>query len=79
MSLPLTGVTVLDLSRVLTALTARWFSAISVPTSSRSSGFPAGTTPVPWARFSTVKSYCFAQVNRNKRSVALDLKDPRGA
>jgi crotonobetainyl-CoA:carnitine CoA-transferase CaiB-like acyl-CoA transferase len=78
MSLPLTGVTVLDLSRVLAGPYCTMVLGDLGADVIKIERFPGGDDSRTMGPFLDGESYCFAQVNRNKRSVALDLKDPEG-
>ena len=40
--------------------------------------FPGGDTTRRFEPQVNGESYCFAVLNRNKKSLALDMKDPRG-
>jgi crotonobetainyl-CoA:carnitine CoA-transferase CaiB-like acyl-CoA transferase len=78
MSLPLTGVTVLDLSRVLAGPYCTMVLGDLGADVIKIERLPGGDDSRTMGPFLDGESYCFAQVNRNKRSVALDLKDPAG-
>jgi crotonobetainyl-CoA:carnitine CoA-transferase CaiB-like acyl-CoA transferase len=78
MSLPLTGVTVLDLSRVLAGPYCTMVLGDLGADVIKIERLPGGDDSRTMGPFLDGESYCFAQVNRNKRSVALDLKQPEG-
>lgn len=78
MALPLEGVRVLDLTSVMAGpyctmvLGDMGAEVIKVET------FPGGDTSRGFDPQVNGESYCFAVLNRNKKSLALDLKHPRG-
>lgn len=78
MALPLEGVKVLDLTNVMagpycaTVLGDMGAEIIKIE------AFPDGDTTRRFEPQVNGESYCFAVLNRNKKSLALDLKDPRG-
>lgn len=78
MTLPLDGVRVLDLTSVMAgpycAMVLGDLGADVVKIES----FPDGDASRRFDPKVNGESYCFAVLNRNKRSLALDLKDPRG-
>lgn len=78
MSLPLSGVTVLDLSRVLAGPYATMVLGDLGADVVKVERLPGGDDSRRMGPFLSGESYCFAQVNRNKRGVALDLKHPEG-
>jgi crotonobetainyl-CoA:carnitine CoA-transferase CaiB-like acyl-CoA transferase len=78
MSLPLNGVTVLDLSRVLAGPYCTMVLGDLGADVIKIERLPGGDDSRTMGPFLDGESYCFAQVNRNKRSVALDLKKPEG-
>ena len=78
MSLPLTGVTVLDLTRVLAGPYATMVLGDLGADVIKVERLPDGDDSRAMGPFRDGESYCFAQVNRNKRGVALDLKHPDG-
>jgi crotonobetainyl-CoA:carnitine CoA-transferase CaiB-like acyl-CoA transferase len=78
MSLPLAGVTVLDLSRVLAGPYATMVLGDLGADVIKIERLPGGDDSRTMGPYLDGESYCFAQVNRNKRGVALDLKDPKG-
>ena len=78
MSLPLTGVTVLDLTRVLAGPYATMVLGDLGADVIKVERLPDGDDSRAMGPFRDGESYCFAQVNRNKRGVALDLKHPEG-
>ena len=78
MSLPLTGVTVLDLTRVLAGPYATMVLGDLGADVIKVERLPDGDDSRAMGPFRDGESYCFVQVNRNKRGVALDLKHPDG-
>ena len=78
MALPLEGVKVLDLTNVMagpycaTVLGDMGAEIIKIE------AFPEGDTTRRFEPQVNGESYCFAVLNRNKKSLALDLKNPRG-
>jgi crotonobetainyl-CoA:carnitine CoA-transferase CaiB-like acyl-CoA transferase len=77
-SLPLAGVTVLDLTRVLAGPYATMVLGDLGADVIKVERLPDGDDSRAMGPFRDGESYCFAQVNRNKRGVALDLKHPDG-
>ena len=73
MSLPLSGVTVLDLSRVLAGPYCTMVLGDLGADVIKVERLPGGDDSRRMGPFLNGESYCFAQVNRNKRGVALDL------
>jgi crotonobetainyl-CoA:carnitine CoA-transferase CaiB-like acyl-CoA transferase len=78
MSLPLTDVTVLDLTRVLAGPYATMVLGDLGADVIKVERLPGGDDSRAMGPFTGGESYCFAQVNRNKRGVALDLKRAEG-
>ena len=78
MSLPLSGVTVLGLTRVLAGPYATMVLGDLGADVIKVERLPGGDESRAMGPFRDGESYCFAQVNRNKRGVALDLKHPDG-
>ena len=78
MSLPLTGVTVLDLTRVLAGPYVTMVLGDLGADVIKIERLPGGDDSRAMGPFRDGESYCFAQVNRNKRGIALDLKHPDG-
>jgi crotonobetainyl-CoA:carnitine CoA-transferase CaiB-like acyl-CoA transferase len=78
MALPLEGVTVLDLTQVLSGP----FCTVNLGDLGadviKIESFPGGDTTRAFDPKVNDESYCFSLVNRNKRSLAVNLKDPRG-
>jgi len=78
MALPLEGVTVLDLTTVMAgpyctmALGDMGASVIKVE------NFPEGDGSRRFEPKVNGESYCFAVLNRNKKSIGINMKDPRG-
>jgi len=77
-SLPLSGVTVLDLTRVLAGPYATMVLGDLGADVIKVERLPGGDESRGMGPFRDGESYCFAQVNRNKRGVALDVKHPDG-
>ena len=78
MSLPLSGVTVLDLTRVLAGPYATMVLGDLGADVIKVERLPGGDDARAMGPFRDGQSYCFAQVNRNKRGVAIDLRHPEG-
>jgi crotonobetainyl-CoA:carnitine CoA-transferase CaiB-like acyl-CoA transferase len=78
MAVPLRGVTVLDLSRVLAGPYCTMVLADLGADVIKIERLPGGDDSRTMGPFLDGESYCFAQVNRGKRGVALDLKQPAG-
>ncbi len=78
MALPLEGVKVLDLTTVMAgpycSMTLGDMGAEII----KIENFPEGDASRRFDPKVNDESYCFAVLNRNKKSVALNLKDPRG-
>ena len=78
MKLPLDGLRVVDLTTVMSgpfcAMTLGDLGADVIKVES----VPDGDTIRRFDPLINGESYCFAVINRNKRSLALNLKDPRG-
>ncbi|MCC7485719.1 MAG: CoA transferase [Burkholderiales bacterium] len=78
MALPLEGVRVLDLSNIMAGpyctmvLGDMGAEVVKIET------FPEGDGSRRFDPKVNGESYCFAVLNRNKKSLALDMKDPRG-
>jgi len=78
MALPLEGVRVLDLTNVMAGpyctmvLGDMGAEVVKIET------FPGGDTSRRFDPQVNGESYCFAVLNRNKKSLALDMKHPRG-
>jgi crotonobetainyl-CoA:carnitine CoA-transferase CaiB-like acyl-CoA transferase len=78
MALPLHGITVLDLSRVLAGPYCTMVLADLGADVIKVERLPGGDDSRSMGPFLDGESYCFAQVNRGKRGVALDLRQPAG-
>ncbi|GAB3433951.1 CaiB/BaiF CoA transferase family protein [Actinophytocola sediminis] len=77
-NLPLTGVRVIDLTRVLAGPTATALLADLGAEVIKVEGLPGGDNARAWGPFVDGRGQYFASVNRNKRSLALNLRDPAG-
>jgi crotonobetainyl-CoA:carnitine CoA-transferase CaiB-like acyl-CoA transferase len=77
-SLPLSGVTVLDLTRVLAGPYATMVLGDLGADVIKVERLPGGDDARAMGPFRDGQSFCFAQVNRNKRGVAIDLRHPEG-
>jgi len=78
MALPLEGVNVLDLTNVMAGPYCSMVLGDMGADVIKIENFPEGDASRRFDPKINDESYCFAVLNRNKRSVALDLKDPRG-
>lgn len=75
---PLSGITVLDFTRMLAGPYCTMVLADLGADVLKVERFPGGDDAREMGPHINGESYCFAMVNRNKRSVALDLKAPDG-
>jgi crotonobetainyl-CoA:carnitine CoA-transferase CaiB-like acyl-CoA transferase len=78
MALPLEGVKVLDLSTVMAGPYCSMVLGDMGAEVIKIENFPEGDTSRRFDPKVNGESYCFAMLNRNKKSVALDMKNPRG-
>jgi crotonobetainyl-CoA:carnitine CoA-transferase CaiB-like acyl-CoA transferase len=78
MALPLEGVKVLDLTNVMAGPYCSMVLGDMGAEITKIENFPEGDTSRRFEPQVNGESYCFAVLNRNKRSVALNMKDPRG-
>jgi crotonobetainyl-CoA:carnitine CoA-transferase CaiB-like acyl-CoA transferase len=78
MALPLDGVKVLDLTNVLAGPFCTMTMSDMGAEVLKVENFPEGDLSRRLSPKINDESYCFAMVNRNKRSIGLDLKSPRG-
>ncbi|HUP06070.1 MAG TPA: CoA transferase, partial [Caldimonas sp.] len=78
MPLPLEGVRVLDLTNVQAGPYCTMVLGDLGAEVVKIEDFPDGDTTRRFDPKVNGESYCFAVLNRNKKSVALDIKDPRG-
>jgi len=78
MALPLEGVTVLDLTTVMAGPYCCMVLGDMGANIIKIENFPEGDGSRRFDPKVNGESYCFAVLNRNKRSLALNLKDPRG-
>src|ERR1043165_1454896 len=78
MPLPLEGVNVLDLTNVMAGPYCTMVLGDLGADVVKIEDFPEGDTTRRFDPKVNDESYCFAVLNRNKKSLALDLKDPRG-
>jgi crotonobetainyl-CoA:carnitine CoA-transferase CaiB-like acyl-CoA transferase len=78
MSMPLDGFKVLDLTRMLAGPYCTMVLGDLGADVMKVERLPDGDDSRVMGPFANGESYCFAQVNRNKRSIALDLKTPQG-
>jgi crotonobetainyl-CoA:carnitine CoA-transferase CaiB-like acyl-CoA transferase len=76
--LPLEGMKVLDLTRVLSGPYCTMVLADMGADVVKIERFPGGDDSRRLDPHDNGESYCFAMVNRNKRSIAVDLKSERG-
>lgn len=78
MPLPLEGITVLDLTTVMAGPYCTMVLGDMGATVIKVENFPDGDGSRRFEPKINDESYCFAVLNRNKRSLALNMKDPRG-
>lgn len=78
MPLPLEGVKVLDLTNVMAGPYCAMVLGDMGAEVIKIENFPEGDTSRRFEPQVNGESYCFAVLNRNKKSLALDLKNPRG-
>ena len=78
MTLPLEGVKVLDLTNVMAGPYCTMVLGDMGADVVKVENFTDGDTSRSFDPKINDESYCFAVLNRNKRSLALDLKHPRG-
>ncbi len=78
MPLPLEGVKVLDLTNVMAGPYCAMVLGDMGAEVIKIENFPEGDTSRRFEPQINGESYCFAVLNRNKRSIALDMKNPRG-
>ena len=76
--LPLSGVNVLDLTNVMAGPYCSMVLGDMGAEVVKIENFPGGDTSRSFDPKVNDESYCFAVLNRNKKSLALDMKDPRG-
>lgn len=75
---PLAGITVVDLTRALAGPTCTALLGDLGADVIKVEGLPAGDGARSWSPFDGDESLYFASINRNKRSVAVSLRDERG-
>ena len=78
MPLPLEGVRVLDLTNVMAGPYCSMVLGDMGAEVIKIENFPEGDTSRRFEPQVNGESYCFAVLNRNKKSLALDMKNPRG-
>ena len=78
MALPLEGVKVLDLTNVMAGPYCSMVLGDMGAEVVKIENFPEGDASRRFDPRINDESYCFAVLNRNKKSLALDMKDPRG-
>lgn len=78
MALPLEGVKVLDLTTVMAGPYCSMVLGDMGAEIIKIENFPEGDASRRFDPKINDESYCFAVLNRNKKSVALDMKNPRG-
>jgi crotonobetainyl-CoA:carnitine CoA-transferase CaiB-like acyl-CoA transferase len=78
MALPLEGTTVLDLTNVMSGPYCTLMLGDMGADVVKIENFPEGDTSRRFDPKVNGESYCFAVLNRNKRSLALNLKSPEG-
>ena len=78
MALPLEGVTVLDLTTVMAGPYCTMVLGDMGATVIKVENFPDGDGSRRFEPKVNGESYCFAVLNRNKKSIGINMKDPRG-
>ncbi len=78
MALPLAGVNVLDLTNIMAGPYCSMVLGDMGAEVVKIENFPEGDASRRFDPRINDESYCFAVLNRNKKSLALDMKDPRG-
>ncbi len=78
MTLPLEGVRVLDLTNVMAGPYCTMVLGDMGAEVIKVEAFPDGDASRRFDPKINDESYCFAVLNRNKKSLAIDMKDPRG-
>lgn len=78
MTLPLEGVKVLDLTNIMAGPYCNMVLGDLGAEVVKVENFPEGDASRRFDPKVNGESYCFAVLNRNKKSLALDMKDPRG-
>ena len=78
MALPLEGVKVLDLSTVMAGPYCSMVLGDMGADVVKIENFPEGDASRRFDPKVNGESYCFAMLNRNKKSVGLNMKEPRG-
>jgi crotonobetainyl-CoA:carnitine CoA-transferase CaiB-like acyl-CoA transferase len=78
MALPLAGVNVLDLTNIMAGPYCTMVLGDMGAEVVKVENFPEGDASRRFDPKVNDESYCFAVLNRNKRSIALDMKAPRG-
>ena len=78
MALPLEGVTVLDLTTVMAGPYCTMVLGDMGATVIKVENFPEGDGSRRFEPKVNGESYCFAVLNRNKKSIGINMKDPRG-
>ena len=78
MALPLEGVNVLDLTNIMAGPYCSMVLGDLGAEVIKVENFPEGDASRRFDPKINDESYCFAVLNRNKKSLAVDLKDPRG-
>src|SRR5688572_33169552 len=78
MALPLEGMKVLDLSNIMAGPYCTMVLGDMGAEVVKVENFPEGDGSRRFDPKVNGESYCFAVLNRNKRSLALNMKDPRG-
>src|SRR5690606_23618689 len=78
MALPLEGIKVLDLSNIMAGPYCTMVLGDMGAEVTKVETFPEGDGSRRFEPKVNGESYCFAVLNRNKKSLALNMKDPRG-